>query len=714
MDYLAHAIPESQRVQSILAHLSGTAALASTFARTFDAEELGAFCGMLHDIGKYSLKFQRRIRGAKEQVDHSTAGAQTAFMKYRNVPAAFCIAGHHGGLPDGGNSKFAVPEDATFFGKMRRTVGAELEDYSAWETEVQVVPAALPPNLPANRASQFFFTRMLYSCLVDADFLDTEAFMQSEAPQRGSRHSIEELDLQLEEHIADWRNPKEAINQKRCEILRALIQAGQWEKGLFTLTVPTGGGKTVSSMAFALQHAKKHHMDRVIYVIPYTSIIEQTQQVFEKIFGAEHVVAHYASLDYETNENGEITDRRYLATENWDAPIIITTAVQFFESLHANKSSKCRKLHNIANSVILFDEAQMLPVPYLIPCVSAIAQLVQNYGCSAVLCSATQPALNRIFEREIANLKIRELCPDVAEMYLFFRRVQYENIGMISEEDLSERLNAAPQVLCIVNSRKQAQRIYVMLQKSGSYHLSTMMCPAHRRGVLSEIRDRLKEGMPVRVISTSLIEAGVDVDFPVVYRALAGLDSMVQAGGRCNREGKRILAESTVYLFETAQKPPPNIVQNLAAAKHVLREYEDISSLEAIKAYFEFLYYRLKDDTNLDEKEIMKEIETCIMPFSSVAEKFHIIEDSGYVCYLPWGEGKALLEELKAGKSSRGLMRKLGQYSVGVYQSHFQALVQSGAAERIGENGIILEDMKLYSDETGLSFDVNSGEANFV
>lgn len=714
MEYWAHVSPETEKKQLMTEHLTATAKMAARFAKAFNAEYLGNFCGMLHDIGKYSDKFQRRIRGGKETVDHSTAGAYVAFDKYKNVPAAFCIAGHHAGLPDGGSQKFATSEDGTFFGKMKRAAGKEIEDFSAWESEVIVSPADVPGFLPKDRISQFFFTRMLYSCLVDADFLDTEQFMTDGKVQRRAGVKLKQLDADLEQYIAPWREAKSALNQKRSEILKALVHAGSQEKGLFTLTVPTGGGKTVSSMAFALKHALHNNLTRIIYVIPYTSIIEQTQQVFEEIFGEENVIAHYASLDYQRNEDGEVTDKRYLATENWDAPVIITTAVQFFESLYANRSSKCRKLHNIADSIILFDEAQMLPVQNLKPCISAIAQLVQNYGCSAVLCSATQPALDKLFLREMGNINIRELCPDVAGMYSFFRRVSYQNLGVLSDEGLAERLNKAAQVLCIVNSRRQAQKVFSMLSGEGCYHLSTMMCPAHRRTVLALVRERLKQGLPVRVISTSLIEAGVDVDFPVVYRALAGLDSMIQAGGRCNREGGRDAARSMVYLFDTQQTPPPNIIQNLAAAKRIIETHADISSPEAIAEYFEFLYYRLKDEGNLDEKGILREIQENIMPFVTVAEKFRMVEDAGYVCYVPWREGAGLIRSLKAGVHSRTLLRSLGQYSVSIYKEHFINLVKAGAGERIGENGVILNDMRLYSEETGLAFEVEYGTGYMV
>lgn len=713
MDYIAHRVPETGREQSILDHLTGTAERASRYAAAFGAAELGHTCGMLHDIGKYSEKFQRRIRGSSEKTDHSTAGALEA-MNLLNVPVAFCVAGHHGGLPDGGNKRAATSTDTTFFGKMKRTIGNDIEDYSAYKTEVLIHNAQWPTDLLPDNQSAFFFTRMLYSCLVDADYLNTEEFISGEKVERGGGECLAVLFDKLTLYISPWWDAKTELNIKRCEILRALIDGSETKSGLFTITVPTGGGKTVSSMAFALKHALKNGLKRVIYVIPYTSIIEQTQAEFEKIFGAENVVAHYANIDYSTDENGGITDKRYLAAENWDAPIILTTTVQFFESLYANRSSRCRKLHNIVNSVIIFDEAQMLPVPYLKPCVSAISQLVKHYGCSAVLCTATQPALNRLFKDTLSEYEPQELCPDVPAMYAIFRRVCYKKAGRLTDTELAERLNKEKQVLCIVNNRKQAQAIFTLLDGEGNYHLSTTMYPAHRRQVLAEIRRRLLDGNPCRVVSTSLVEAGVDVDFPTVYRAFAGLDSMIQAGGRCNREGKGRLEESVVWLFETEQKAPQIMRQNISAAERVMRNYDDISAPEAVKAYFEFLLYTLKPESELDKKEIQSEINSGVMPFATVSERLHIIENTEFTIYIPLEDAGALVENLRKIGVSRNLMRKLGQYAVGVYPNHFKELVELGAAVKVTENAAVLLDMKLYNQKTGLSFGVNEGQGLIV
>ena len=375
---------------------------------------------------------------------------------------------------------------------------------------------------------------------------------------RALREQIEQKKATLEASLAEQQTAKETLvtkknelNTQRCAILRRCMERGQDSQqmpGLYPLTVPTGGGKTVASLAFALHHAKTHGLERVIYVIPYTSIIEQTADQFRKILGAENVLEHHSGVTYETQDEATPeTQRLARATENWDMPVVVTTAVQFFESIYSNRSSKCRKLHNLAKSVIIFDEAQMLPIPYLRPCVSAIAQLIGHFHATAVLCTATQPALNPLFAEFLPGRTATELCPAGTCDETIFRRVtfQKEIDRPISWETVAEMLTQLPQVLCIVNTRKRAQQVYERLPEEGRFHLSTLMIPTDREETLNVIRARLRNGQVCRVVSTSLVEAGVDVDFPSVWRELAGLDSILQAAGRCNREGKRSAAESS-------------------------------------------------------------------------------------------------------------------------------------------------------------------------
>ena len=712
-EYLAHTLPDSNRVQHLVDHLLKTSELAGKFAAPFFAQGAAEQAGILHDIGKYGETFQKRVRGAKLKADHSTAGALEAYNR-SNLPAAFCIAGHHAGIPDLG-TKLDVSE--TLCARLKSTPGKDIDNYDAFRTEIQIPQAETPSRFTSDCLTAFFYTHMLYSCLVDADWLDTEDFMSGGKVQRQIGEPLEVLSQKLDAYVKPWWNPATELNRRRCRILRNLLDVGtdgQTKKGIYTLTVPTGGGKTVSSMAFALRHALAQGCRRIIYIIPYTSIIEQTYAIFEQIFGEENVVAHYANVSYPTDENGELTDidkRRILATENWDAPIILSTAVQFFESLFSNKSSSCRKLHNIANSVLIFDEAQMLPVDTLRPCVWAITELVKHYGCTAVLCTATQPALGPVI-REWFPEGTKELCFDVEENYRFFQRVTYRREGMLSDEALAERLMAEKQVLCVVNRRDQAQAIFKLLPEDGTFHLSTTMTPEHRSRDLNEIRRRLKEKKVCRVVSTSLIEAGVDVDFPCVYRAIAGLDSMIQAGGRCNREGKRPKDESIVHLFETEKKAPRGLEQNIDSAQRTMERYTDISSPEAVEAYFKFLFYTLRQD---EQKDVHNTLEMAQkLKFASVSKSFHIIDDASYTLYIPTEESEDLIQELRENGANRVLMRKLGIFSVSVAPYIFAKYQQLGTVEMVSENAGILANPELYYDSsTGLSLDPAGGYGIF-
>ncbi|MGN0743306.1 MAG: CRISPR-associated helicase Cas3' [Candidatus Fimadaptatus sp.] len=703
MKYLAH-ISEDGREQSLKSHLTGTAERCREFADPFGAGELAGMMGMLHDIGKYSDAFQRRIRGQNEKVDHSTAGAQQAYANIKYPAVTYCIAGHHGGLPDGG-SRVDAPDQTTLCGRLKR----QIPPYDAFSTEVQLAkaqPHRTPNKLGEGGFTAALWTRMLFSCLVDADFLDTEAFMQGGAPARGREFDAEVLLARLESHIAPWWDAQTELNRTRCRILRACLDAGAQQPGLFTLTVPTGSGKTVSSLAFALRHARAHGKRRVIYVVPFTSIIEQTAAEFRRILGDENVLEHHSNVNYDDDEDADGEQRlKKLATENWDMPVIVTTAVQFFESLFADRPSRCRKLHNLVDSVIIFDEAQTIPIPYLKPCVWAIAELTVNYGATCVLCTATQPALGKLFQEAAPGLNCREIAPVVDRSV--FKRVTYRNVGKLDDDELAARLNAHGQVLCVVGTRRQAQEVYSRLSGEGSFHLSTLMTPNHRRAVLDTIRQRLKDGLLCRVVSTSLIEAGVDVDFPTVYRAEAGLDSVVQAAGRCNREGKRPADESIVYIFQPDNKyikgMPHALGRPLAVAQSAKRDCDDWDSEETIRRYFTQLYQ--VDD--LDSKAVVKQLEEGrkmgSFPFRSVGEKFRIIQSDAHTVFIPrTDDAQIMAQRLLRGERSRALMRQAAQESVGVYSGHYEALLARGALEVLDEGIAVLTDMALYSEHTGL------------
>jgi len=713
MNYIAHISDDKSREQSVKSHLEETALLAKEFADEFGYGDWGYFCGLLHDIGKYSAKFQRRIHGSGEAVDHATAGAQLCLQLGKEkggfyVAPAYCIAGHHAGLPDTGTSADAG-DRGTFAGRMKK----KIEDFGAYREEISV-PPLMPPDflMGCKKDPTFpmsFLIRMLYSCLVDADYLNTEDFMKHGETGRVAGESIPVLLEKLNGHIADWlaNEEKDTINGRRTEILKSCMEKGKQRKGLFRLTVPTGGGKTVASLAFALNHAAEHGMKRVIYVIPYTSIIEQNAKVFSDILGKENVLEHHSGIDYESTD--ELLPKQ-LAAENWDLPVVVTTNVQFFESLFSHKSSKCRKLHHMANSVIIFDEAQMLPNDYLLPCIAAMEELIRRYRSSIVLCTATQPSLKPFFSEDMQCL---ELCPRMEEQFRFFKRAHFRYLGKITEDMLLEKLKTEKQALCILNTKNNVQRLYEKIKGEGVYHLSTFMYPEHRQKRLAAIRDRLKANEKCIVIATSLVEAGVDLDFQTVYRELAGIDSMIQAAGRCNREGKRDAQSSFACYFQLEEVHRiPGQEQQIDTAKQVIRKYEDITSLEAVQEYFARLYGF--KGAALDKKKILEEFQKGRFGFTTVGKEFKLIEQNTKTILIPMeARAKEIAEELRIKGASKKLLREAQKYCVNVYDNLFQKMssagMLAGVSEELKEDFFVLKDCMNYSEETGLQVKVELG-----
>lgn len=711
--YLAHISENKKRKQSIQEHLTGTAELAGEFAEAFGCRNWGYGCGYIHDIGKYSEKFQKRLHGGAI-TDHATAGAKELYQR-KNYIGAYCVAGHHSGLLDGGSSADGGGE-ATLLGRMKK----DLEDYQVYEKDIKIPEFTNPPlkQLGKGGFSLSFFIRMLFSCLVDADYIDTENFMSDGLVKRGVYDEIEVLHNRLMNHINPWllNDDASTVNGRRTAILKACLKQGENKPGIYQLTVPTGGGKTVSSLAFALQHAKIHQKKHIIYVIPYTSIIEQNAKVFKDILGSQNVLEDHCNVVYDSQDE---LNPVQLASENWDIPVIVTTNVQFFESLYSNKSSRCRKLHNISNSIIIFDEAQMLPAKYLLPCIQAISELVYNYGSTAVICTATQPDLSRFFPKQ---LEVREICPNVQEQYEFFRRTVLEQKGQITEEELIALLRKERQVLCILNSRKRVQRVFEALKaEEGVYHLSTFMYPIHRKRILGEIRSQLAAGKPCRLISTSLVEAGVDFDFPGVYRELAGIDSVIQAAGRCNREGKQKKEDciTTVFTMEQSEDIclPQELKLPISIAGQISEQHKDIASLQAIEDYFKRLYY-LKGE-GLDAKDIISQLEqgarSCLFPFATIASQFHLIEnDTKTILIDKESEGAAIVERIQRGEHSRHLVREAGQYCVNIYQKDFENLNGAGRLKPIGLDFYVLRNQEQYDEEQGLLIQAERGDALFL
>lgn len=712
---------EDGRVQTLQEHLEGVAVLAERFSDAFGDGEMGKLVGCYHDIGKYSKEFQNYIRaGGGKKVDHSSAGMRElmATRKKELIAAAFCVAGHHGGLPDGG-TKVDASDSGTLMGRCKK----KLFDYSAyreeWSSPTVTTISTVQRETQTSKFSFMFYTRMLFSCLVDADFLDTEKFMRGDI-ERGTFAPLDTLKAKLDSYIEhNFLNPTSEINQRRTKILKECIAAGdERDEALQSLTVPTGGGKTLSSLAFALHHAVKRGKRRIIYVIPYTSIIEQTAAIFRGILGEENVVEHHIQAEYDDTD--ETMSRKRLATENWDAPIIVTTNVQFFESLFSNRTSRCRKLHNIVGSVVIFDEAQMIPVEFLRPCMKAVNELTEKYHCTALLCTATQPSLDNILER-----KIREICSDISGDYDFFRRVHISLLReKVSQEELAERLMREHQVLCILNTKREARDLFEKLSGEGNWHLSTNLYPEHRKRQLDKIREALQNGEPCRVVATSLIEAGVDVDFPCVYRQKAGLDSVIQAAGRCNREGKRPQMDSAVYVFEFEEAiKNTSIAQNRSIAEIIYQDDKyvaDLGAPDAIQRYFSLLH-DVKESGNvsgLDAHGILSCVEDENFPFAEIAKRFVLIEDSTRPVLIPKKEeASEIADALRRGQASRALLRQAGKYCVNVRSGKeytpLETMLRNGKIEVLGELNefYVLSDMALYDDFVGLKDNIEEGGA---
>ncbi len=736
-DKLGNLLPY-EHWQTLQSHASNVGNLAAAFAQNFGADEIARYTGQLHDLGKYSLPFQKRLKGEAKSVDHATAGAKIAVERWGNVIGklmAFCIAGHHVGLANGNGEG---DNRSTLKQRLDMQFGTDIPALDkVWQQEIKPPETLNAPPLKADEHHPYFsyafFTRMLYSCLVDADYLDTETYyagLENKTVERSGYLALSALQTNFRHYLADLCHSATqqseaepdhaALNRLRSEILDHAVEQAAQPQGLFTLTVPTGGGKTFTSMAFALEHAKRHDMWRVIYVIPFTSIIEQNAAEFRKAFGElgeQAVLEHHSTFDDGKLQNEATKDKLRLASENWDAPIVVTTAVQFFESLFADRSSHCRKLHNIAGSVIILDEAQMLPLNLLLPIMQAIKELAQNYHCSVVMCTATQPAVQAEngFYRGFEN--VREIAPKPTALFDKLRRTTVQHIGTQTDADLLAKLGEHPQMLVIVNNRRHARSLYDQAKHlDGTFHLTTLICAKHRSQKLDVIRGRLKNGESCRVIATSLIEAGVDVDFPLVMRAEAGLDSVAQAAGRCNREGKRPSENSFVWIFapEEQWKAPPELAAQAAVMRLTTDSFsDDLLSTQAVAAYFAELY-QLKG-SELDNKKILKMHndtgQSLDFPFQTIADKFRMIESHMQPLIIPFDvEAENLINSLHHADHIGGLLRKLQPYTVQIPEKALAALYKAGRIEPINEKNFgkqfyTLIGLDLYDEVAGLSWE---------
>lgn len=713
--YYAHSTenPDKSDWQPLEDHLINVAALAEEFADIFNAGQWGKYAGLLHDAGKATHAFQQRLEGKPGRVDHSTFGTRLAKERAGKLGLllSYAIAGHHGGLPDGGIQKTElhyrlqhnkIPKNTTLLREIDGPGDLTL---------------LFTPSRKRAGFSLSFFTRMIFSCLVDADFLDTEAFCSPQQsafrPKKTESKLFYNLGQRLDTflHTKNQQADKTVVNTLRQTIFNQCKDKAKLPQQIFSLTVPTGGGKTFSSMAFALEHTVTHNLQRIIYAIPFTSIIEQNATVFQEALGPEHILEHHCNYKgHDTPEEHPYNRKRGLVSENWDIPIVVTTNVQFFESLFSNKPSRCRKIHNIAGSVIILDEAQAIPTEYLEPCVAALHELVENYGCTLLLCTATQPAFDDMNNLQMAFPEVIEIVENPESVFNTLRRTELNFLGKLTDDDLVDRLSKKQQALCIVSTKAQARAIFEQLQgRKGLFHLSTNMYPIHRRRVLEDIRIRLKENKSCCVISTSLVEAGVDLDFPVVFRAMAGLDSIAQAAGRCNREGK-MNGLGKVYVFEE-EKPAnmPWLKRCITRAGETLRTMPDADPLDlkVMRRYFELLY----DVQDLDNKQILNLLNPPLnkdlhIPFKEAAQLFRFIEDEGVgIIVGQENEAVELIQELRYTEYPRSTIRKLQQYSVSVRSKDLALLIHSGAVEMIHEEYPVLCNTNTYDNHVGLRID---------
>ena len=715
--------------QSLQEHLLSVGELAASRAAWFGAGSLARIAGVLHDLGKYTREFQMRLCGQFSRMDHATWGARIACQRYGAFGhlLAYGIAGHHAGLANGSFTASLKRSPL----KQRLEARPEYELLPQWEREI-ALPAMSELSPPAGFTrlpdrwgfQQSMLGRMLFSCLVDSDFIDTENFYRALQGKRSARTAkrptLDALRMQLDRHLASFSH-EGTVNALRGKILAHVRKQAALDPGLFSLTVPTGGGKTLASLAFALDHAIKHGLRRVIFVIPFTSIVEQNAAVFRKAFGElgdDAVLEHHSTFVDNPDREPQSKAKLRLAMENWDAPVVVTTAVQFFESLFADRPSRCRKLHNIAGSVVILDEAQTLPLKLLRPSVAMIDELALNYRTSIVLCTATQPALsaNDGFREGLNG--VRELAPDPAGLYESLRRVSVRHVGVIDDDALADQLRQRTQVLCIVNNRRHARSLYESIaDQPGARHLTTLMCARHRSRVLAEIRTDLEQGLPCRLVSTSLIEAGVDVDFPTVLRAEAGLDSIAQAAGRCNREGRHSLESSEVLVFAQDGDdwaPPPELKQFAQVFREVHRKHAaDPLALAAIADYFKLLYWQ-KGPQELDVPNLMgllRESHLESLPFETLAAKYRVIDNTQLPVIVPFDdEAKDALRALEFAEGCGAIARRLQPYLVQLPRPGYRALLAAQAIapvrpDRYGDQFMQLVNPDLYHPRFGLHWD---------
>jgi CRISPR-associated endonuclease/helicase Cas3 len=715
MNYYAHTAtlpdgkpdPNLERWQFLADHLRNVGALAEKFAAPLNLVEEAKLAGLLHDLGKYRSEFQDYLckkRDAGTETHHAIYGAAFAFRQAvydhpQFLPLAFAIAGHHAGLPDVTDLKNNV-EAKKYQTKERVPKLVEL-----LQSELGKLLFNSSTKLQAAIQNQDelaleFATRMIFSALVDADRLDTASWPNAVLPERKlNAASLLECIEKERERKRKGRNDSDAsneLNRLRKTVFDDCLNAAKLAKGFFSLTVPTGGGKTLSAMAFALAHARTHGLRRVIVVIPFLSIIEQNAKEYRRILGDDTVLEHHSAAPIRSDADEEEEKRAAeLATENWDAPIIVTTSVQFLESLFSDSPAKCRKLHRIANSVVILDEVQTLPAKLLRPVLDVFRHLQRDYGTSFVFCSATQPAFRKSVQlpEGFTENELRPIASNVPELFQKLRRVNYQlpqPDQPLEWPDLAARLVKEKQVLCVVNLRRHAATVWEEVgkklseaEKTSIFHLSSAMCAQHRLDVLDKIRELLNSGLPCRLIATQLIEAGVDVDFPAVWRAMGPLDSIVQVAGRCNREGRLPngqLGQMHVFYPSDDGLPRDHLYQTAtgfaASMLATLTPEELATNPQLFSRYFAMLH-NLPQEKSRRIQELRREL-----MFRTVAREAKVIEDDTRPVIVAYRNGADIIEEIQTRQISSGKkrfdkqdLRNLQRYMVNVIRRDFDLLL---------------------------------------
>lgn len=722
MNNIAHKT-EDGKIQTIKGHSENVANLAKKFAIN-PYKEIAKISGLSHDIGKYSDEFGKRINGGLIKVDHSTAGAQLINENYpKNKPEPilleYCIMGHHGGLPNGGTIT-DLPDVGTLQARLKK----EIDDYSAYQNEIE-----LPKNIDDSITKKIFeehnkekamskfsfLIRYIYSCLVDADFLDTEKFYLPEI-DRNTTANFSNCLIKINNKLESFAKNRSEINLARNKISLQVYSKRDSKAKLFLCDMPTGSGKTLTSIKFALERVlkSKGRIKRIIYVIPYMSIIDQTAKIFEDIFGEDvEVIQHTSSYIYEGEEGQsekEVNDTSIKIKrlcENWDAEIILTTNVQFFESIYNNKSSKLRKMHNIAESIIIFDEVHMMPTKYISPCFEAISNIVELLNSEVILMSATMPNVKAYLT--INENKMCELITDKRD-YSKFSTCTYENLGKIDVDDIVKKAMQSNNALLVVNNKKTARNIFYKFKEFGInniVHLSTFMTIFDRQKLIEKIKSALNNGEQIYVISTSLIEAGVDLDFETVFRELAGIDNVLQTAGRCNREGKR--KNSIAYIFDLSEG---NTASSIGAKKQItdrlLNKYgNDITNLDCIRTYFNELFINTQRKGEIfDISEYRKSPKS--IEFKEIAEKFKFIDESTFAILI-LNNDEVIRNFDKVRRGNKSGLRKLRKYEVALKSYEFIKLLENNVIFQDEETGLyILKDNAFYDNNIGIIFDDNN------